>query len=225
MTAAFPEGLYAGALQGGLSPAFQLLVLENGDSWSLFGTQTGAVFYVAGFAQGTIAFNSGQLSSASIKDFGFTPALEGSLTGSYDSTSKTLSARLMLPGRTIVASGGASLGSLYDYNQVPALSAVSGSWSVTTGQGEGASLAISPSGAIAANSSTGCRFSGLLAPRSSGKNVFNLSATFGPAPCALPGLMVSGIAVSYTLSNGQRQIVLAAMDASRQFGISAFGVR
>ena len=51
-------------------------------------------------------------------------------------------------------------------------------------------------GAFTASSSLGCNFAGTVLPRPSGKNVFNVSLTFGPAPCALPGQAAAGIAVA-----------------------------
>jgi hypothetical protein len=74
-------------------------------------------------------------------------------------------------------------------------------------------------------SSGGCSYTGTVAPRASGKNVFSVSMTFGAAPCALAGQTATGMAVAYPLSNGQTQLVVAAVDASRSYGAAAFGTR
>ena len=47
------EGAYAGTLGGNTSSTdFQLIVLESGEFWSLYGGQTSTDFNVAGFLQG-----------------------------------------------------------------------------------------------------------------------------------------------------------------------------
>jgi hypothetical protein len=74
-------------------------------------------------------------------------------------------------------------------------------------------------------SSSGCLSTGTLTPRASGKNVFDLSVTFGAAPCVLANQTASGIAVSYLLSNGTRQLILAGTNSSNTVGTAVFGTR
>jgi hypothetical protein len=58
-------------------------------------------------------------------------------------------------------------------------------------------------------------FSGTATPRSSGKNVMNVSVTFGAAPCALPGQTATGIAINYTIAaTNQKQLIVAVQDSS-----------
>ena len=80
------EGVYGGTLTGSTSTAFQLLVLENGDLWSLYGTQTPTQFSVSGFVQGSGTSNNGSFTSSNARDFGVTPAVTGTTTATYDAT-------------------------------------------------------------------------------------------------------------------------------------------
>ncbi len=70
------EGLYAGTLNGSTSnTSFQMLALENGDVWALYGdTAGGGSFVVNGFVQGPTSRTSTSFSSSTVKDFGFNPA-------------------------------------------------------------------------------------------------------------------------------------------------------
>ena len=68
------EGVYGGTLTGSTSSAFQLLVLENGEFWAMYGTQTASAFGVAGFIQGSGTSNNGSYTSSNTKDFGVNPA-------------------------------------------------------------------------------------------------------------------------------------------------------
>lgn len=190
------EGVYGGTLSGSASSAFQLLILENGEFWAMYGTQTATVFGVAGFIQGSGNSSSGSFMSANTKDFGFAPAVAASTNASYNATAKTISGTLTSAGGAVTFSGGPIAGSLYNYNAAASLSAVSGAWTVTSLAGESITLNIQPAGAFTATSSLGCNFSGTVAPRASGKNVFSVAMTFGAAPCALAGQSATGIAGS-----------------------------
>ena len=68
------EGVYGGTLTGS-SNAFQLLVLENGEFWALYGIPSASTFGVTGFLQGAGTSSNGTFTAASTKDFGFIPAV------------------------------------------------------------------------------------------------------------------------------------------------------
>lgn len=219
------EGVYGGTLTGSTSTSFQLLVLENGDFWSVYGSQSPGTFGVAGFVQGTGTSNNGSFTSSNSKDFGFSPALAAIATATYDATAKTIAGNFKAGTTTVTFAGGPIAGSLYDYNAAASLTTVVGAWSTTSLTGEGVALKVASSGAFTAMSSLGCSFTGTIAPRASGKNVFNVSTTFGGAPCALPGQSATGIAIAYPLSNGMTQLLVAATDSTRSYGAALFGSR
>ena len=219
------EGVYGGTLTGSSSSAFQMLVLEDGDFWTLYGVQTTTAFGVAGFVQGSGTSSGGTFTSSSAKDFGFTPALAGTASASFDATAKTIAGTVSSSGRSVGFNGGPIAGSLYNYAAPALLSTISGAWSLTTLANEGVALTVASTGAFTARTSLGCTFSGSFVPRPSGKNVFNVSLTFGPSPCALAGQPASGIAINYPLASGRSQLVIAGVDAARNIGTAAFGTR
>jgi hypothetical protein len=218
------EGVYGGTLTGGTYSDFQALVLENGDFWSLYGNDTGSIFYVYGFVQGSGASSNGSFTSSNIRDYGFYPALSGTLASTYNSSAKTISGTLSAQGGTVQFSGGPVPGSLYDYNTAATLSSVSGNWSAMSSTGGSVSINIAANGSLT-TSESGCTGAGSISPRPSGKNVFNVSVTFGPAPCLLPNQTATGIAIAYPLPTGQKQFVAALASASRTAGIAVFGIR
>lgn len=61
--------------------------------------------------------------------------------------------------------------------------------------------------------------------RATGKNVFDIGASFGPAPCVLANQTVTGNAVEYLLSNGQRQLIAAVINPARDRATVIFGAR
>lgn len=219
------EGVYGGKLTNSSSSDFQLLVLENGDFYSLYGTNTGSIFGVAGFIQGTGTSANNRFTSSNGKDFGTSPAAEVTTTAEYDPVGKTISGSVSSVRQTSNFSGGPIAGSLYNYNTPATLSTIIGSWSTTAITGERVALTIAANGAFSATSGGGCRFSGAMTPRATGKNVFDVSLTFGAAPCALAGQSGSGIAVAYALTGGRTQLLVAASNATRTNGTAVVGTR
>lgn len=218
------EGVYGGTLTGSTSSAFQMLVLENGEYWALYGTSTPSAFFVAGFIQGSGTSNNGSFTSSNARDFGFAPSVSGTVSASYTAT-PTIAGTVSSSQGNVGFSGGAIAGSLYNYNTPATLPTVAGVWSLTEISGEGLALNVATNGTFTAASTLGCNFSGTIAPRPSGKNVFNVTLTFGAAPCALPGTAATGIAVAYPLANGTTQLVVAVTEGTRTYGAAAFGTR
>ena len=219
------EGVYGGTLTGSPSNAFNLLVLEDGQYWSMYGTQGATVFGVAGFVQGTGTSNNGNFTSSNGKDFGVFPAISGTVSATYNASTKTISGTTTSTSGTSTFSGGPIAGSLYNYDAAATLSTVAGSWTTTSLTGETVTISIAAGGAFTAISSGGCRFSGTVTPRASGKNVFNTSLTFGLAPCALPNQTATGIAVAYPLTTGRTQLIVAVTDSARTVGAAVVGTR
>jgi hypothetical protein len=220
------EGVYAGTASGGTGSSFEAVILENGDVWSLYGLNSGSTFYVYGFIQGNGSSSNGAFTANTIKDFGATPALTGSLAATYSATAKTLNGTVSYTnGVKATFSGGPITGASYDYNAAPSLTAVAGHWTLTSLQGDGVSLNVNSNGTFTTLSTGGCTGSGSFTPRSSGKNILNISITFGPYPCALPNQSASGIAITYPLSTGQTQLIAAVTDSAHTLGTAVFGVR
>jgi hypothetical protein len=218
------EGVYVGSLSGSSNSAFQLLVLEDGSYWSMYGASTPSAFVVRGFVQGTGTSNNGSFASSNAKDFGFAPAVSGSLAATY-TNDFAITGSLAFPSGSVGFSGAAPVATTYVYTNPALLSSIAGSWTLATLNAETLNVNISASGTISGTSSLGCSFTGTATPRTSGKNVFNLALTFGAAPCALAGQTASGIALNYPLATGKNQLIVAAVDSGRLIGTAAFGIR
>ncbi|WP_426148278.1 hypothetical protein [Polaromonas sp. DSR2-3-2] len=219
------EGVYVGTSTGSKIPGFQMLILENGDLWTLYGTQTSTQFLVGGILQGTGTSSNGSFTSLDAKDFGGNPAIPGTFKATYDAIAKTISGTATANANTVTFNGGPSPGSLYNYTIAASLTNIAGSWVTTSTSGETVNVNIAAAGTFSAVGGSGCRFSGTVTPRASGKNVFDTKMTFGPAPCGLAGQTASGIAVSYPLATGKTQLILAQVDSTRTYGSAAFGTR
>ena len=219
------EGVYSGVLTGSKSSDFVSLILENGEYWTLYGVNSATSFQIAGILQGTVTSSKGQFTSSDIKDFGFSPALAGTASASYETKTNTISGTAKIGTTNIGFNGGPITGSSYNYNTAASLATVSGLWSTTILTGERMTLNIAASGAFSAYTSLGCNGSGTIKPRASGKNVFDVSITTGPAPCLLPNQTGTGVAVTYPLASGKTQLLITAVDLSRNYGSAAFGTR
>lgn len=227
VSAGSPEGVYGGTFTGRSSNAFQMLVLENNEIWALYGTQMPSVFLVSGFVQATGTAAAGSYNSSAATDFPASGSpLNGAVTATYNSAAGTISGSVTAPGSSPLSFAGSPIaGSTYNYNTPAAVATISGSWSLQAITGESIAMNITSSGTFTASSALGCNFSGMATPRSSGKNVFNLSITFGSAPCALPGQSATGIAINYPVTGGKNQLLIAGLNASRTAGTAAFGTR
>lgn len=218
------EGAYGGTLTNATYNSFRTLILDTGEYWTLYGEETGDGFQLAGFVQGTGTSDNGSFSSANAKDFGGDPPIAGSVSASYDATAKTISGTLSFPAGSLAFSGGPLPAAQYVYETPALLARIEGIWSMTGVNGDAVDVTISTTGALA-GSSLGCAFTGTAIPRATGKNVFDLALKFGTVVCSPAGGEAKGIAVAYTLANGQTQLIITAVDAGRSFGAAAFGVR
>jgi len=217
------EGVYIGNIARGASSEFQALVLPNGDMWSFYGYDDGSVFYVDGFAQGNGSSNNG-LFTATLKDFGYLPAIPGTMSAAYNTADKTISGTSTYMGRTFAFGGGAAPESFYQYDISAVLSEVVGQWNTMSTEGGLVTVDISATGVLTL-SEAGCTGTGTITPNASGKNVFDISVTFGPAPCFIPNATATGIAMSYPLATGQRQVIIAVTNPTRTAGIATYGIR
>lgn len=218
------EGGYAGTLTGSSSSAFRVLVLEDGQYWALYGTDSGGTLFVNGLIQGQGTTGNGTFTSSNLRDFGYQPALAGTLNATFVSGT-SISGSATINGQVVGLNGTTSQAGSISYNTPATISSVAGQWSLSSTSGGTISLNIASDGAFTATGSNGCQISGTVVPRASGKNVLNVSLTFGPAPCGLPGQQAAGIAVRSTLPTGGAQLTVAVIDSTRTYGSAAFGKR
>jgi hypothetical protein len=213
------EGLYSGTTSTGRNIIG--VVLDNGTYYVLYST-VGSATTIAGVVQGTGTSDAGSFSSSNARDF----YIEGS-----DVFAATVSAiyveKQSLNGTVSYSSGGStSFTSTYnaDYETVPSLAALAGTFSGQVASSEGtenATVTVSAAGAISGLGSSGCAVSGSASPRTRG-NVFNLSLTFGGAPCLFANQTLTGIAY---FDGATKRLYGAAPNAGRTDGVLFVGVK
>lgn len=234
-TIAAPEGVFTGTWKGPLASGishddFNAIILENGDFWFFYGTQSSYSFQVANFVEGTGASNNGSFTSSNSKDFGYYPARVRTISASYNPTAQTISGT----GSSIAAdinfsgdapssfSGGLLTNSTYNYATPATLSSITGAWTTTDTQTNRVLINVAASGAFTATETGGCVISGTVTPRASGRNVFDVIKE-NSVSCS--SVSKSGISFVYPLSTGRTQVIFALVDATRSYGSVFSGAR
>jgi hypothetical protein len=219
------EGAYSGSLSSPTLKNLNLLVLENGQVWGLYGAETEGIFLVSGFVQGDGAASDGRYGTSNLRDFGVAPALDGSLTGSYDATATRFTGTLAV-NTTSLSFDTTKATQNYVYDTPANVAALAGAWTMTSVGTATVDMTVLANGSFTIRSSTGCTGSGGMAPRASGKNVFNVQLTLGPAPCGSPGLALTGVALAYPVQAlGKTQLTMALVDPPRVVGLPLIGYR
>lgn len=213
------QGAYLGTVSNGYE--HNTIILDDGQFYTLYGVTTAAGFVASRFLQGSGNANNGSFSSSNVKDYYGGSAFSGTLSASYSASN--FSGTLTEGGTSVTFTGAPINAAVFDYNSAASLSTVSGVWNLTSIDGDPVALTLAANGSYTAFSGT-CSITGTVTPRPSGKNVFNFTQTFG-STCPLAGQSASGIAITYLLTNGQRQLIVAETNASRTFGTALFGVR
>src|SRR6266403_118851 len=201
------QGVYSGTTTSGYT--FSTIVLPTDKFYAIYGTVSGNTLLLTGLVTGQGTSGNGTY-TASVTDFTHTGAISsGNLTES---------------GNAITFTGTAEPASSFTYNTSASLSAITGTWTGTLLDGMSTTGTINSNGSVS-GSSSGCSFSGTVAPNSSNKNFFDVSLTFGPSPCSLPNQTATGIAVEYLLSDGVTHQLLVAVTVGTTFGTVFAAVR
>jgi hypothetical protein len=226
------QGVYSGSFSTPAFPSgkFSTLVLENDEIWTLYGTEgAGGELLVYGLIQGQGAASSGSFTVGALKDYFYDgTTASGTLSARYQ-VGSTFNGTVTANGQSASFSGVApSPGSTnYNYNTSATLADISGSWSGTNMSGATSSYTISSGGTFSGANQYGCGFSGSVTPRSSGKNVFDVSLTNNTSSAcgSASGLTGRGIAISSILGNGRRQLIVAVVTNDRLYGSAVFATR
>src|SRR5262249_7431894 len=128
-------------------------------------------------------------------------------------------------GNAIAVSGTKFSTATYNYDAPASLATIAGAWTLSLTDGTTLNTTISTIGVLTGSSPSGCTYSGVLAPRSSGKNVFNVTLSSGPAPCTYPNLSASGVGIAFATGAGTMQLMFATTNSARTIGIAAYGDR
>jgi hypothetical protein len=206
------EGIWNGSASTGSTVS--LVVLESGETWGIYSNSN----LVTGALYGNTA-SSGTTLSGSGKDFNI--PTRSITTASY---SGTFAAKNNI---RVISSNGSSFNGTYStaYDQPASLAALQGTF---VGQGvsgnstaQPTQVSISASGAITTPASSACNAAGSVAPRASGKNIFDLSVTFTGPNCALGnGTVTNGIGY-YDITS--RKLSVLALNPAKSDGFIYIG--
>lgn len=212
------EGAYFGHL-GGATPnnTFNLVVLENGEFWGLYGNSSRNNFYISAFIKGQGTSNNGRFTSSKAGDFGFTPPLPVTVQASYVAK-ESIQAEVSTVAGKVRLIGAAAIPSVYNYDKPAKLEAIQGKWSTISLEYERGSLTIQPSGTFSGEGA-GCTYNGTIVPRPSGKNIYNVKLKFG-SNCAMPGEQAEGIGIL-----SKEGLVVAGTAANGLVGTVVLGTR
>lgn len=211
------EGLYNGTTD--TNQAISGLVLDDGTFYMVYSLENNQNL-IAGVIQGNTVANSGSLTSDNAQDFN----IEG--LGVFPATvSATYAPKQSINGKVSYQDGSVTnFSSTYDsdYEIAPSLTDLTGTFTgeVAFSLGhETATVTVSPTGSISGIGSSGCTMTGSVTPRSSG-NVYNVSLSFGDAPCYFQNQTMNGI--GYYDSN-TKKLWAATPNADRTEGIIFIG--
>ena len=220
---AVAEGVWSGTSSSGYT--LNTLILENGSSYVMFGNMVGTTLSVVGFDQGTASISGNSISGSLREYYGNGTSATGSMTG-------TVTTGTSITGSTVYGSTNTTFNlapiasSTYVYGTPATLSSVSGNWTGNMLSGTSAAISINNGTGAIAGSNSGCNFTGTATPRASGKNVFDVSVTFGASPCALPGQTATGIALTYSIAGtALKQLLVAIQDSTKANGTMFFAQR
>lgn len=212
------QGLWVGTTS--TNRAVTGLVFSDGSAYVLY-SRVGNPAVLGGVVQGSSSAANGTWSSGDARDFNLEGAgvLSATLAGTY-------TAKQSLAGTVTYAGGStSSFSGTYDasYESAPSLSTASGIYSGTVAFSQGsqaASVSLTAQGAVSANAN-GCIATGTATPRTDG-NAFNLTLTYGPAPCFFAGQTFAGIAY---FNAATKRLYAAAPNAARTDGVLFIGTK
>ena len=212
------RGFYVGTTNTGR--AVEAVVLSNGTYWAIYSTVANDNV-VAGVLQGRGSTSGTSFTSSNGRDFN----LEGLeiLPFSLDATfaeMASLSGTADYTGPT----GNVTFSAVYDdsFELTPSLATVATSYSGTAASSAGAESAtftITSGGAISGSGSSGCTFSGTVAPRTDG-NVYDITVKFNGGPCVNGTETIKGIAVYDATAE---VLTAAALNGDRDDGVIFVG--
>ncbi len=213
------EGAYNGTLRDATSQAqMQLVILENGEFWAVYGQDDSSTFWVDGFTHGKAVSQAGSVRIDDLRDFGHLPPTSAPMNGRYDDSANTLSGTITGPdGDIAIEAGRVTDGALYEYHAPADPVQLAGLWGMQSMRHGAGTLSIHADGGLHASSNQGCTAYGSAKPRSSGRNVFDVQMTYGPL-CEEPDKQVSGVAVVYPMPGSALQLFIAVTDSEREFG-------
>lgn len=195
------QGVYSGTTSNGYF--FQSIVLPSDKFYEIYGTLNGNLYSVSGMVAGQGASGNGTY-NADVTEYQYTgQTLLDTVAASFVPGSSLGGTLVPVGSLSGVSFTGTSLPvTSFNYSAPASVANISGSWRGTQLDGTSTSMTIDTSSGAVKGSASGCSFSGTAAADSSNKNFFDVSLTFGGAPCLLLNQNLSGVAVDSLLPDG-----------------------
>lgn len=219
------EGAWGGTSSSG--NVVEAIVLETGEAWAFTAVPIDP-FSIApiSFTQGVLTTSGTSISGPDGRTYDFFSGttITGNATGTFvagRSINLTVTSSLGTEQIALEAADPAD----FDYNAPATAAAITGAWPGFTSDGDSGTAQVTATGSYSMTTAAGCSVSGTLTPRPSGKNVYNATANFGPAPCLLPNGSARGIAVQTVLIDGTAQLTVGLVTADRSLGVAFFASR
>jgi hypothetical protein len=207
-----PQGFWEGTSSSGYQ--IGTVILENGEFYGMFSRN--GIAYGADYGTATVRGNT---FSGTLQEFYIPTRQVFSATISGSFTPKTT-----LTGTTTYSNGNVSTGTLtYNtaYDTPASLAQVTGTYTGNYYTGAPVNISISSNGVVSGISNT-CNIGGTVAPRPTGKNVYNVNLTFSGSNCE-PGVgTASGIGVLNEVS-GSTYLYTAGLNSSKTNGFFWIG--
>jgi hypothetical protein len=215
-------GVFAGTSSAGFDT--EMIALENGEVWGLYGRAVGGNSFIFGMYQSVGSVSGNSYTASNLKDFYYNGVVTpGSVNATFNG-SNAWSGTLAFPSQNITYSFAREVAATYNYDKAATLSDVAGNWSGHVLDGTAATVSISSNGAVS-GTSVGCSFSGTATPVSSGKNLFNVAITFGASPCVQAGLAMNGIGIVVSPSSTTKALYVMYLNTARTYGDTFFALR
>jgi hypothetical protein len=165
-------------------------VLENGETWLTY-PGSGALGR-GGVMHGTLT-SGGGVFVGEPRNYDFSKDRQSTVavTGTFEP-------RSTLQGSAVVEGEVVTLTRRYatDYDALASAFIAIGTWDMFY-EADRATVNVGATGEFTGGSTSGCVFTGTLRPRPTGKNVYDLSVTYGGAGCALGSGAATGIGLIY----------------------------
>lgn len=210
------EGFWTGTTSRGYG--FTLLTLEDGESWAVYGSGN----IIAGVVQFHATWNGSRITGSGFDYFiAGHVRLPASVSGSY--TPKRSSEGVVVSGST-----SSTYVATYapQYDQAASLQDLAGVWTLRAVSAAGTStnrVEIDDDGTFTGSSPV-CTFHGFALPRTSGKNVFNVTTTFAGGRCPFNGITIHGIG-TLIRDGGVSRLTTAGLLTDKSDGFFATGTR
>ena len=188
----------------------QAMILEDGRIWAVSGTQASGVLFVNSLGRATLTTSGTAVSAGDLRahDLATGTSVTGTLTGTF-TAGTSITATVTAGGASATMRLAPAAAAAYHYDTAATLTAVAGSWPGFFSNDTG-TVVVSATGSFTTTTASGCTVSGAITPRASGKNVYDVTVSFGTAACGVPvGTTGAGNAIITNLTGGTRQLAVA----------------